>query len=411
MKNIKKKLGMLMAMVLCGTFCFAGCGGIFGATSSEESANESVNENFIDNLEENEQLLFSFENYDDMHSVMKKTYNRLGVLNFSDEHVTHGEKSLKLDVWGEYESSDRPGMDLYCTNSDFETGNFANLESFKMDVYNAQDKELQIGISFNVTLKADFTKKGNTPMEFFALAPNATTTIEYQIPNLVSVCDMEKVNYIHVEFDKAKSSKEDPAHTFYLDNLRGVKLAQDRPADENAEISYTKGFDFENLAQVMLMPPFDGFDTSWVKYADEGIIAPEELNLGQYALKAKNPANKWWPGFVVDLGETFEAGTTITFNTYLAVDADDYLGGINPNMPFYVEAFSDTGKTYKFTVESDGFALNAWVEVSITFEAPSSGVWLFYNFCNHVTNSGVMKNSNHSVYLDNFKVTPPQQAE
>ncbi len=410
MKNITKKLGILMATLMLGSL-FVGCGGNGKKENSDSTPSESVVDEGINNLAENEQLLFSFENYDDMHSVLKATYNRLGVLNFSDEHVTHGKKSLKLDVWGEYDTTDRPGMDLYCTNSDFETGNFSNLDTLKMDVYNAQDKELQIGISFNVTLKSDFTKKGNTPIEFFTLAPNASTTVTYKIPNLVSVCDMEKVNFIHLEFDKAKTSREDPAHTFYIDNLRGVKLESERPVDENANVSYTKGFDFESLAQVMLMPTFDGFDSSWVKYADEGIETPEELGLGEYALKAKNPANKSWPGFVIDFGETFEVGTKITFNTYLSVAAEDYVEGINPNTPFYIEAFSDTGKGYKFTAESDGFALNAWVEVTITVTNQTSGLWFFYNFWNHITNTSVMANANHTVYLDNFKVTPPAKAE
>ncbi len=376
----------------------AGCGG-----NDKEGGNASTGVN--PNLPANEQLLFSFENYDEMHSTIRKTYNKVGVLSVSDEHVTAGNKSMKVEVMGTYNQANRPGFDLFCTQSDFTSDDFSQMESLKMDVYNANDEELSIGVYFNVTLKADFSKNGNTPSETFTLAPNATTTIEYEIPDINAVCDMESVNYIHIEFNQSMENAEDTPNVFYFDCVRGKQLDVPREEGEEVNMSFTDGFYFENLAEVMLMPTFDGFDSSWAKYEKEGVDTPEELGLGEYGLKTVNPNAKFWPGFVIDLGESFEVGTTVTFRTYVKVDGEDVIDGAM----YRIEGFSDTAKTYTHKAEAD-YLYNNWLDVTITFTGKSQTLWLFYNFRSDATGQSIFSSTDYAVYIDCFKVTPPAAA-
>ncbi len=170
---------------------------------------------------ESDNTLFSFESYDDLFNCIYKTYNRIGKYGVSDEHVTDGKKSMKVEVVGKYDGT-LPGMSLYCSGTSFKSGDFSKYTKIAIDVYNANDKTLSISTYFNLTPNAGGEKTFNTEAQTFELKANSATTIELTVPNVGDSYDLKKVNYIQIDFLESKTSKADKANVYYFDNVRGI---------------------------------------------------------------------------------------------------------------------------------------------------------------------------------------------
>lgn len=390
MKRIRKIFVCIMSLIILSG-AFVGCGSKPTPTP-----------------ERDKNLIFSFESFKDVYSTIKNTYNRLGKWGVSDEHVTEGSKSLKMEVIGEYNGK-RPGFDITCRNSACLTNNIFNYEYLALDVFNANDKDLQLGISFGVD------NVGKTPLQKFDLPKKESTTCEYKIPELADYCDYTDINFIHLEFFEHKTSAEDSLNVYYFDNLRGIELTKPRELSEDAKIpSFEDGFTFEGekqgLIEVVYMKVFNDFETEWISYKERNIDTPKNYNLGENGLLCKNPTKNDYPSFLLELDEKYPKGTTFSFWTYFEVNENLIR---QDDDKIRIEAFADTAKTggaHSCSVTKSSFAYNKWIYVTFTTNSASDRIWLFYNLISDKTRLHVSEDD-YSIYIDNFIVVPPEQSK
>ncbi len=208
MKKYLKRIAICMLSLLTAGCCLVGCD-----KKEEESGAAKPPAD----------LFFSFESVDELFRTVLKVYDRVGIYGVSDEHVTQGNKSMKVEVIGTYTQNSRPGMDLYCQNSAFLSCDVSIYKEIAMDVYNANSKDLSISTYFNVNSLSDPNTSINTDVQTFVLKANSATTVKIKVPDIEATYNLKNVNYMHLEFHESKKNAEDPANVFYFDNIRGVK--------------------------------------------------------------------------------------------------------------------------------------------------------------------------------------------
>lgn len=361
--------------------------------------------------------LFSFESYDNIHNTIKEMGNRLGRITVSDQHVTDGEKSMKLEVHGNYSISAKPYFKIFCSESEFLNGDFSWFKSLKMDIYNDNAQDLHVKLNLNVYTLLDDSLSVNTEKEGFTLKANSMNTIEYEIPAIESLCNISNINYICIEFDECKTEKDDDMNVFYIDNLRGVLQSEQRIPGQGDGVSIEEGLGFENFVDSLFINPFDGMELSRKTYADAGVPKADGEVFGDWLLYGTNPSKGNWPSIIINFSESYEPGTTLTF--WLYVDISSF--GSEADKAFIVEAYANTGKeggpntvtcerADAGSPDGSGWDYNTWFKVTVTFNTRSPQLWLFVNMSDVQTGAQLVS-GDYAFCMDNFLLTPATAAE
>lgn len=202
-----KKFAYVCISTFLALTAFAGCGAGGGAEANPA------------------RLVNGYENQLDLNSMMM--YTALGKVTISNEseYVRHGNASAKVTImadpfFGVYDSyipSLHQAMNIKKDGRDYT--DFTDIGTIELDVYNTSEKEEKFGFALYYSYY-----EGNSATEWFTLAPNAWTTIRYNVTremiptakkNGKTVRTVEGVRYY---FERQKEELD-----FYIDALRVYK--------------------------------------------------------------------------------------------------------------------------------------------------------------------------------------------
>ena len=155
--------------------------------------------------------------------------NDFGKVSFNDkeEFVKFGGGSAKIEPSGATNSTLKPLM-LFPTRSemmDYDYSDFTNVEKISLWLYNAQEKEMTVGIGVSVLDLSTgqwYDKLDRVNAIQFNLV-SGWNYIEYQMYTQYLACHQEyksdNVNYVYFEFDYLNPIRE-TAPVFYMDDMR-----------------------------------------------------------------------------------------------------------------------------------------------------------------------------------------------
>lgn len=163
-----------------------------------------------------ETLIASFEDYDELTSM--RWLNQFGSAELSDEHVTHGNKSLHVSAMGKVGVATKPVMCIETKTDRVKKFDFTDVDKFTLDVYNDNDYEANVYFQY-LTAAANQNK---TSGEIKATVPAKTAkTVEFNIDRALSAyfLNLDDVLQIRILFDPISETGE-AYRSFYIDNLR-----------------------------------------------------------------------------------------------------------------------------------------------------------------------------------------------
>ena len=209
---MKKILMILLAV--CTTMC-----AVIGlsACKSSQPKKEAV------------ETIVSFDDYGDVLLTLRKLGNSFGrtEINHDKTYVTQGTGSLKVQPEGDYTYPEKKPYLLFgFVDTNAQTCDFSDYATVKLDIFNAEDKELTVTTSWKFP--------SNSGEEVFIeetvtkLAPKTWTTITLDMEKVVYEYNASMALELKIEFHEFKKSKEDTVNTLYIDNLRGETLKSER---------------------------------------------------------------------------------------------------------------------------------------------------------------------------------------
>ncbi len=402
MKNRFFKKMMVGLIALCfGAALLSGCNNKKPVEKPPEETNEP-DEPDEPAKEEGIQLL-SFESYEEITGTKIRLGNQLGkvTVNTDETYLTEGKGSMLVRPQGDYGNRDiNPYIQFDCAESTFGTGDFTDIRSVSMDVYNNTDKELHITVNFTIAnYSAVYVA---TPKITYTLAPKAWTECTYDVEENVvpSYFDLENVRYMTIQFMECKESKDDTENELYFDNLYG-KYYDVKPEIEDFEFSFYDGVGFEDIAEQYLIAGMDNRSNRMVfqrmAYKDTNITADPAL--GEYVMCA-DVTDTTWPSFTINYGEIVPKNTMLTFWVYIDVENA-------PEDTFLIDSFtgSDPSNRVAHTVGGKK-EFNKWFQVRILLNEGAKSTWSFFNFDDFETKSTKSRFGDKPVkiYLDNIKL-------
>jgi hypothetical protein len=152
-----------------------------------------------------ERMLFDFESDGDLDRIHWKCRT---LMSLSDEHVAHGAKSLKLELW----PSDYPGLAPMIADRDWKP-----YHSLCFDVYNPEGRELQITV--RIDDRKDYPDYGDRYNKSFELKPG-WNQMKIPLETLVTSKTARQLdlNCIYQFLLFMVNPRE--RHTIYVDNIR-----------------------------------------------------------------------------------------------------------------------------------------------------------------------------------------------
>ena len=197
---MKKTLLVLLAVLI---LLFAvGC----GDTSSEQEGSSMQTSNIFEN---GCYYLADFENYDQITQITYK--NSFGKIACSDQHVTHGQKSLRAEIFGyeiQWGRFARPYMSIPTGSAYFQKRDFSDCSCFELDIYSEMPYDVVI------TFTAGNIERNLT------VSPGANT-LEVLIADPDAVKDISE---FRITFDRGE--EHDVKQVYYLDSFRARKEVQ-----------------------------------------------------------------------------------------------------------------------------------------------------------------------------------------
>lgn len=167
-------------------------------------------------------LVNDYESQKDLNSMMM--YSVLGKVsvNETEEYVSHGKASAKVtvmadpfgDVWDHVFPSLYQAMKIKKDGRDYT--DFSTTGTVEFDVFNATEEEQKIGLALRYSYY-----DGNGTTEWFTLAPNAWTTVRYNVvretipASTTNGKTIRKVEGVYFYFERP-----DEERIFYLDAVR-----------------------------------------------------------------------------------------------------------------------------------------------------------------------------------------------
>ncbi len=187
---------------------------------NEETVNRGdkkslILENDVSNVEVEEEgekylMLGDFETYNQVAQIRYE--NNFGTLSLdsSSDHVTHGEKALKMEIIGRGESLKKldPIMTIFTGSAYFQKSIFSDCDYLEVDFYNAMDYAIPVRFSNTNVYYSKFSK-----LLFFTLEPGAN-----HIKLDLSAFGTNEYNSFSFIFERGEYYEE--KRVVYMDNFR-----------------------------------------------------------------------------------------------------------------------------------------------------------------------------------------------
>lgn len=250
------------------------------------------------------QLLNGFEDFERDVQLLH-LLNRFGTadINRDKKYIRSGNGSLALRPLGYGFSNAAPEIIVktYSTRFDFGYTDFTNVDKLCISAYNAEDKNVNMGISF-VFDNGSMTAKrlevvGQSIAEWYSLKPgwnDLVMSIDTDYLSLQRGANIDKVYGIGFKFDSSLSFDINDAPEIYLDDLY-LHYNENRTSKElHLSKDEAKGVyevaDFEYVDQKYFFSPtapmIEVPEISIVNAADEGLIAKSGMMLMKVNKKA-----------------------------------------------------------------------------------------------------------------------------
>lgn len=346
---MKKIISLFLAACVGAGVCAAsGC----NSPKTEENAGSAL------------PVISSFETLDEIYARMSFE-NRFGKvrLNEDKKYVTDGERSLKLEVHGDYVAGGTPVLMRVSFAGLEQEGvpyiDLSKLESVQMDLFNETGSAQKIEVALVI---------GGVTTDYVAAeaatGKNAAFTVAYDVKGLSVGADMTKAEELIIKFPKSESMEEG-ANVFYMDNLRFTFLAK-APApieivlDENEFCSFDKSYQ-KYVVQPGGVGPTEGCQPQLSINTDLKYCKDTRGNSLKVVLpRGSEPIGDGWPyfAFIDKLVKSF-----------------DYVDLMNKGAVFAFDVYNE-GSAYNFGLEvwtnisglSGGYAFtayNGWTEVRV----------------------------------------------
>lgn len=155
-----------------------------------------------------EQVLFDFESDEELDQLQWKCH---ALMSISDEHPSHGTKSLKAELY----PSDYPGLEPRMKKNSWE-----GLGSFSFDVYNPQAQDISIHV--RIDDRRDYPSAHDRYQSSFILKPG-TNTISIPFDTLITTGTGRKLNLQTIWRVFIFLAHPQEKHTLYFDHIRLAK--------------------------------------------------------------------------------------------------------------------------------------------------------------------------------------------
>ncbi len=246
---------------------------VFGFTACDKDGDEA-GYYIVSDFESTEELLTI--NY----------FNVFGKVETSEEHVTSGEHSAKMEVHGydniEGAGNPAPMFKIY-TNSKFNTrADYTRATSFELDIYNDSDRDLELTFQFR---SGSFTKGGYSDPQTYTLKAKQDNhvRIEFDRVFLNTFIDISRISEFIFTLPLREVGETDP-YVVYVD--RFAARLSDIPIDEAQFDTYSsylvagETFDVPSISGTEWTISRDGVLDETLKNADSFVAEK-----GQYEIK------------------------------------------------------------------------------------------------------------------------------
>ncbi|MGN1040055.1 MAG: hypothetical protein ACI4QL_01355 [Candidatus Fimimonas sp.] len=138
----------------------------------------------------------------------------------------------------------------YSTEFSFNYRDFSDVQSISFSFFNAEDKEVKVGLGLTPTITSIDTSKSTEP-EWHVLPSKVWTTLEYKVNQtaLGFLYDVTKIDGFYVEFENLGSRDIEDAPHVYLDDVVFNKYLVTPPMGEGLRINGMEFLDFEDELQ------------------------------------------------------------------------------------------------------------------------------------------------------------------
>ncbi len=152
-----------------------------------------------------EKILFDFESDAELDRIHWKCFT---MFSLSDKYVTHGTRSLKMELY----PSDWPGWTPKLDDNDWR-----RFEILELDVYNPENKEVSVAV--RIDDREDFPAYADRYNQSFVMKPGANS-IRIPLENLITSgtkrnLDLKRIYRFLIFMGHPKQK-----HVLYLDNVR-----------------------------------------------------------------------------------------------------------------------------------------------------------------------------------------------
>ncbi len=378
---------------------------IFAAVGCEQKTEEKPQE-FVSALP----VISDFESLDEVYARMSFK-NRFGKVSLNEDkkYVTSGDRSLRLEVHGDYVPNSTPTlMQVNFTGLERENIPYVDLsclESVQMDLFNETGAEQTLELALVIDgVTTDYQKVTAKAGE------NKLLTAEYDVKGLSVGSDMTKAEALVIKFPKAETMEAN-ANLFYLDNLRFTFLdAPPAPIevvlDENEFCSFDKAYQ-KYVVQAGGVGPTEGCQPILSINTDLQYCKDYTgRSLKAVLPRGTAPINDGWPyfTFIDKLMDQFDFVSLTEQNADFVFDVYNEGGAYN----FGLEAWSDINglkSGYSFT------AKNGWTEVRVSMQeflgVTKNEQMLAANVTQIVISYGKFDAPDKTFYFDNFRFEFP----
>ena len=213
-------------------------------------------------------LIADFESDDELLSI--NWFNMFGKVETSEEHVTSGEYSAKMEVHG-YNvevvgGAPAPMFKIYTNNEYNNRADYTQAVGFELDVYNDSDKDLELGFYFT---SASFTEGGSSEVQTYTLKSKQMNHVEIEFERLYldSFIDIAQISEFAFTLPLREAGEQ--PYVVYVDRF-AAKLT-DVPIDA---VSFETITSYVGSGETFTVPVKD--NTDWT-IAYNGVI-DESLN-------------------------------------------------------------------------------------------------------------------------------------
>lgn len=140
-------------------------------------------------------------------------------INENPLFVTHGEKSLKIEIYGWQQAygQNRPVLSVFCDRAYFRKSDFSDCGGFAFDFYSCSEREMHV----------DFTVLGAGLQSIVSLTLHSgwnRISVSADELKRAGSYSGKRIDYFAFVFDRGE--KHSARQTYYLDNFRAYKTQE-----------------------------------------------------------------------------------------------------------------------------------------------------------------------------------------